>query len=117
MNNRELKTPGALSVVLAFLTVYIVWGSTYFFYRQGADWISAIYFRRFSFYCRRINYDGMDRLEKNKIVGLGYDEVCRRKRLFDTLSRKRHSHFCGTICGQCLGRNYHFRSATLVCTL
>jgi drug/metabolite transporter (DMT)-like permease len=31
MNRTDSKTPGSLSVVLAFLTVYIVWGSTYFF--------------------------------------------------------------------------------------
>lgn len=31
MNNSGFKAPGSLSVVLAFLTVYIVWGSTYFF--------------------------------------------------------------------------------------
>jgi drug/metabolite transporter (DMT)-like permease len=31
MNNSGSKTPGPLSVILAFLTVYIVWGSTYFF--------------------------------------------------------------------------------------
>src|SRR5450432_1907939 len=31
MNLNPAKTPGTLSVVLAFLTVYIVWGSTYFF--------------------------------------------------------------------------------------
>jgi drug/metabolite transporter (DMT)-like permease len=31
MNNTGSKTPGTLSVILAYLTVYIVWGSTYFF--------------------------------------------------------------------------------------
>ena len=31
MSNTGSKTPGSLSVILAFLTVYIVWGSTYFF--------------------------------------------------------------------------------------
>lgn len=31
MNNAGSKAPGSLSVILAFLTVYIVWGSTYFF--------------------------------------------------------------------------------------
>ncbi|MDP9042747.1 MAG: EamA family transporter [Bacteroidota bacterium] len=31
MNYSGSKTPSALSVVLAYLTVYIVWGSTYFF--------------------------------------------------------------------------------------
>src|SRR5450755_2441972 len=31
MNYAESKVPGSLSVILAFLTVYIVWGSTYFF--------------------------------------------------------------------------------------
>src|SRR6195952_858040 len=31
MNNYMNKTPGTLQVVLAYLTVYIVWGSTYFF--------------------------------------------------------------------------------------
>src|ERR1700682_1365284 len=31
MNNTRTKTPRTLSVVLAYLTVYIVWGSTYFF--------------------------------------------------------------------------------------
>jgi drug/metabolite transporter (DMT)-like permease len=31
MNNTLSKTPGTVSVVLAYLTVYIVWGSTYFF--------------------------------------------------------------------------------------
>ena len=31
MSNTGSKAPGSLSVVLAFLTVYIVWGSTYFF--------------------------------------------------------------------------------------
>ena len=31
MNNSGFKAPGSLSVVLAFSTVYIVWGSTYFF--------------------------------------------------------------------------------------
>jgi drug/metabolite transporter (DMT)-like permease len=31
MNNSGSKTPGSLSVILAFLTVYVVWGSTYFF--------------------------------------------------------------------------------------
>jgi len=35
MNNSGSKTPGSLSVILAFLTVYIVWGSTYFFIRQA----------------------------------------------------------------------------------
>src|SRR5450755_3463561 len=37
MNNTGSKTPGSLSVVLAFLTVYIVWGSTYFFIRQALN--------------------------------------------------------------------------------
>ena len=31
MSNSAPKTPGTLVVLLAFLTVYIVWGSTYFF--------------------------------------------------------------------------------------
>lgn len=31
MDNNGSTTPGRLSVVLAFLTVYLVWGSTYFF--------------------------------------------------------------------------------------
>ena len=31
MNNSGSKSPGSLSVIFAFLTVYIVWGSTYFF--------------------------------------------------------------------------------------
>jgi drug/metabolite transporter (DMT)-like permease len=31
MNNVQVKTPGTFSVVMAYLTVYIVWGSTYFF--------------------------------------------------------------------------------------
>jgi drug/metabolite transporter (DMT)-like permease len=31
MNQTATKTPGSLPVILAFLTVYIVWGSTYFF--------------------------------------------------------------------------------------
>jgi drug/metabolite transporter (DMT)-like permease len=31
MNNVQIKTPGTFSVVMAYLTVYIVWGSTYFF--------------------------------------------------------------------------------------
>jgi drug/metabolite transporter (DMT)-like permease len=31
MNNTLSRTPGTLPVVLAYLTVYIVWGSTYFF--------------------------------------------------------------------------------------
>jgi drug/metabolite transporter (DMT)-like permease len=35
MNFSKNKTAGSLSVVLAFLTVYIVWGSTYFFIRQA----------------------------------------------------------------------------------
>jgi drug/metabolite transporter (DMT)-like permease len=35
MNHSGNKTAGSLSVILAFLTVYIVWGSTYFFIRQA----------------------------------------------------------------------------------
>src|ERR1700722_10389390 len=35
MSNSGSKVPGSLSVILAFLTVYIVWGSTYFFIRQA----------------------------------------------------------------------------------
>jgi len=35
MNHSETKSPGSLSVILAFLTVYIVWGSTYFFIRKA----------------------------------------------------------------------------------
>ncbi len=31
MNHTATKSPASLSVILAFLTVYIVWGSTYFF--------------------------------------------------------------------------------------
>lgn len=31
MNNTGSKAPGSISVILAYLTVYIVWGSTYFF--------------------------------------------------------------------------------------
>jgi drug/metabolite transporter (DMT)-like permease len=31
MNQTATKTPGSLPVIFAFLTVYIVWGSTYFF--------------------------------------------------------------------------------------
>jgi drug/metabolite transporter (DMT)-like permease len=31
MNHTGSKTPGSFSVILAYLTVYIVWGSTYFF--------------------------------------------------------------------------------------
>jgi drug/metabolite transporter (DMT)-like permease len=31
MNHTASKSPASLSVILAFLTVYIVWGSTYFF--------------------------------------------------------------------------------------
>src|SRR6478735_6655233 len=31
MNNHINKAPGTLQVVLAYLIVYIVWGSTYFF--------------------------------------------------------------------------------------
>ncbi len=37
MNPSGTKSPGSLSVVLAFLTVYIVWGSTYFFIRKALD--------------------------------------------------------------------------------
>ena len=35
MNHTGTKAAGSLSVILAFLTVYIVWGSTYFFIRQA----------------------------------------------------------------------------------
>lgn len=35
MNLSGSKSPGSLSVILAFLTVYIVWGSTYFFIRKA----------------------------------------------------------------------------------
>jgi len=31
MQNRAFKPPGSFSVILAFLAVYIIWGSTYFF--------------------------------------------------------------------------------------
>jgi drug/metabolite transporter (DMT)-like permease len=37
MNSTGSKTPGQLSVVLAFLIVYIVWGSTYFFIRKALN--------------------------------------------------------------------------------
>ncbi len=37
MNNTLYKTPGTLQVVMAYLTVYIVWGSTYFFIRRALD--------------------------------------------------------------------------------
>jgi drug/metabolite transporter (DMT)-like permease len=37
MNHTGAKTPGSLSVILAFLTVYIVWGSTYFFIRRALN--------------------------------------------------------------------------------
>ncbi len=37
MNNTGSKSPGPLSVVLAFLIVYIVWGSTYFFIRKALN--------------------------------------------------------------------------------
>src|SRR5580704_1538337 len=37
MNNSGSKAPGSLAVILAFLTVYIVWGSTYFFIRQALN--------------------------------------------------------------------------------
>jgi drug/metabolite transporter (DMT)-like permease len=35
MNHTGSKPPGSLSVILAFLTVYLVWGSTYFFIRKA----------------------------------------------------------------------------------
>ncbi len=37
MNHNGTKTAGSLSVFLAFITVYIVWGSTYFFIRQALN--------------------------------------------------------------------------------
>ena len=37
MNHPGTKSPGSLSVILAFLTVYIVWGSTYFFIRKALN--------------------------------------------------------------------------------
>jgi drug/metabolite transporter (DMT)-like permease len=37
MNRVTTKTAGSLSVVLAFVTVYIVWGSTYFFIREALN--------------------------------------------------------------------------------
>jgi drug/metabolite transporter (DMT)-like permease len=37
MNHPGSKPPGSLSVILAFLTVYIVWGSTYFFIRKALN--------------------------------------------------------------------------------
>jgi drug/metabolite transporter (DMT)-like permease len=35
MNNTGSKSPSTMSVILAFLAVYIVWGSTYFFIRKA----------------------------------------------------------------------------------
>ena len=35
MSKNEIKTPGSLPLILAYLTVYIVWGSTYFFIRKA----------------------------------------------------------------------------------
>jgi drug/metabolite transporter (DMT)-like permease len=37
MENASIKKPGSVEVVLAFLTVYIVWGSTYFFIREALN--------------------------------------------------------------------------------
>jgi drug/metabolite transporter (DMT)-like permease len=37
MNHTGTKRAGSLSVILAFVTVYIVWGSTYFFIRQALN--------------------------------------------------------------------------------
>jgi len=37
MTHSGSKTAGSLSVILAFLTVYIVWGSTYFFIRKALN--------------------------------------------------------------------------------
>jgi len=37
MNHSRTKTAGSLPVILAFVTVYIVWGSTYFFIRQALN--------------------------------------------------------------------------------
>lgn len=36
-NHPRIKSPGSLSVILAFLTVYVVWGSTYFFIRKALN--------------------------------------------------------------------------------
>lgn len=36
-NHPRTKSPGSLSVILAFLTVYVVWGSTYFFIRKALN--------------------------------------------------------------------------------
>jgi drug/metabolite transporter (DMT)-like permease len=37
MTHPGAKSPGSLSVILAFLAVYIVWGSTYFFIRKALN--------------------------------------------------------------------------------
>lgn len=49
MNNNLPKTPGSAAVVLAFLTVYIVWGSTYFFIRQALSGFPPLLLGAFRF--------------------------------------------------------------------
>ncbi|HEY4155196.1 MAG TPA: EamA family transporter [Puia sp.] len=49
MNNNLSKTPRPGSVILAFITVYIVWGSTYFFIRHALNGFPPLMLGAFRF--------------------------------------------------------------------
>ncbi len=66
MNNTLSKTPGTLPVVLAYLTVYIVWGSTYFFISRALQWFPAVYSGRYPVRAGRADHDDLGDLEKRK---------------------------------------------------
>ena len=68
MNHTGSKTPGSLSVVLAFLTVYIVWGSTYFFIRQGPQGFPPFLLGAIAFLGGSTDHDGMGYVEKRKTI-------------------------------------------------
>ncbi len=86
--------PGTLQVVLAYLTVYIVWGSTYFFISRALHGFPPFMLGSHPVYHRRSAYDGLGDLEKRKPVGSGVHQAGSHQRIFSLICRQ----WCGNIC-------------------
>ena len=94
MNNYGSKSPGSISVILAFLTVYIVWGSTYFFISKALHGFPPFLLGGIRFVIAGLIMMNMGSLEKRKSFGLGNHQVVCCQWISHSVYRKWYCNFC-----------------------
>ncbi len=93
MNNNN-KTPGTLQVVLAYLTVYIVWGSTYFFISRALHGFPPFMLGAIRFIIAGLLMMIWAIWKKENLLNWASIRSGRHQRIFGIIYRQRRGHIC-----------------------